>query len=126
MADPSITVNVGGEKEESKGWIKVVKKVGNWLAHKDKDQWLKDMRGNLSLVATVIATITFQSALNPQAGKEKKLERCSAKMLNPKKVRTVRRSAAEFKEVLLGVRRGCRCLLEPELFVWRKRKDVEP
>ncbi|XP_028752066.1 serine/threonine-protein phosphatase 6 regulatory ankyrin repeat subunit B-like [Neltuma alba] len=27
--------------------------------------WVEDMRGNLSLVATVISTITFQAALNP-------------------------------------------------------------
>nr|AGV40516.1 hypothetical protein [Phaseolus vulgaris] len=38
------------------------------MNHKDKDEWLKDMRGNLSLVATVIATMTFQSALNPPGG----------------------------------------------------------
>jgi hypothetical protein len=49
-----------------KGWKKVLlEKVWSWLTHKDKDKWLKDMRGNLSLVATVIATITFQMALNP-------------------------------------------------------------
>ncbi|WVY91445.1 hypothetical protein V8G54_036959 [Vigna mungo] len=62
-------MNVEGEqKEETKGWRKGLKKVGNWLAHKDHDTWLKDIRGNLSLVATVIATITFQSALNPPGG----------------------------------------------------------
>ncbi|XP_020219620.1 uncharacterized protein LOC109802613 [Cajanus cajan] len=38
------------------------------MAHKNKNEWLKDMRGMLSLVATVIATITFQSALNPPGG----------------------------------------------------------
>lgn len=37
-------------------------------AHKKKDEWLKDMRGNLSLLATVIATMTFQSAINPPGG----------------------------------------------------------
>jgi hypothetical protein len=52
-----------------KGWKKVLlEKVWSWLTHKDKDKWLKDMRGNLSLVATVIATITFQMALNPPGG----------------------------------------------------------
>ncbi|TKY64301.1 mitogen-activated protein kinase 15 [Spatholobus suberectus] len=50
------------------GCRKVLKNVGNWLAHKNKDEWLKDMRGMLSLVATVIATMTFQSALNPPGG----------------------------------------------------------
>ncbi|XP_045791164.1 uncharacterized protein LOC123885868 [Trifolium pratense] len=33
-----------------------------------KDEWLEQMRGNLSLMATVIATITFQMALNPPGG----------------------------------------------------------
>ncbi|XP_014504168.1 uncharacterized protein LOC106764395 [Vigna radiata var. radiata] len=62
-------MNVEGEqKAETKGWRKGLKKVRNWLAHKDNDNWLKDIRGNLSLVATVIATITFQSALNPPGG----------------------------------------------------------
>ncbi|XP_014504312.1 uncharacterized protein LOC106764560 [Vigna radiata var. radiata] len=62
-------MNVEGEqKAETKGWRKGLNKVGNWLAHKDNDNWLKDIRGNLSLVATVIATITFQSALNPPGG----------------------------------------------------------
>ncbi|PNX77518.1 hypothetical protein L195_g033486 [Trifolium pratense] len=67
--------NVGGSteiptnEESMKGWEKVLlEKVWSWLTHKDKDEWLKDMRGNLSLVATVIATITFQMALNPPGG----------------------------------------------------------
>ncbi|XP_017429740.2 uncharacterized protein LOC108337675 isoform X2 [Vigna angularis] len=63
------TMNVEGEQRaETKGWRKGLNKVGNWLAQKDNDNWLKDIRGNLSLVATVIATITFQSALNPPGG----------------------------------------------------------
>ena len=35
-------------------------------------------------------------------GNEKKLERCSAKMLNPKKARTMWRSVAEFEKVSFG------------------------
>ncbi|TKY64305.1 mitogen-activated protein kinase 15 [Spatholobus suberectus] len=57
-----------GSREETKGWRKVMKSVINWLAYKDENEWLKDMRGNLSLVATVIATMTFQSAINPPGG----------------------------------------------------------
>ena len=30
-----------------------------------KDKWLIEMRGNLSMVATVIATISFQNVVNP-------------------------------------------------------------
>ncbi|KAK4269117.1 hypothetical protein QN277_022315 [Acacia crassicarpa] len=35
----------------------------DWLRH--GDEWLEEMRGNLSLVSTVIATITFQALINP-------------------------------------------------------------
>ncbi|XP_020219592.1 uncharacterized protein LOC109802583 [Cajanus cajan] len=58
------------EESESKleWWTRVIKNVGNWLAHKDKVKWLKDMRGLLCVVATVIATMTFQSAMNPPGG----------------------------------------------------------
>ncbi|KAL2337909.1 hypothetical protein Fmac_012355 [Flemingia macrophylla] len=51
-----------------KGCRRVLRKVRNWLEHKNNDEWLKDMRGMLSLVATVIATMTFQSAINPPGG----------------------------------------------------------
>jgi len=51
-----------------KGWRKALRSVSNWLAHKDKDEWLKDMRGILSLVAALIASLTFQSAINPPGG----------------------------------------------------------
>jgi len=47
-----------------KGW----RKVWSWMAFKDKDEWLEQMRGNLGLIATVISTITFQIALNPPGG----------------------------------------------------------
>nr|KYP63660.1 hypothetical protein KK1_018239 [Cajanus cajan] len=65
-----------------KGCRRVLRKVGNWLEHKNNGEWLKDMRGMLSLVATVIATMTFQSALNPPGGvwptKEGLVETCSS------------------------------------------------
>ncbi|KAI4308525.1 hypothetical protein L6164_031586 [Bauhinia variegata] len=34
----------------------------------EKNDWLEDMRGNLSMVAGLIASITFQAALNPPGG----------------------------------------------------------
>ncbi|KAI4308541.1 hypothetical protein L6164_031600 [Bauhinia variegata] len=34
----------------------------------DKKEWLEDMRGNLSMIAALIAAITFQAALNPPGG----------------------------------------------------------
>lgn len=63
-------MNEKGESklEEMKGCRKLIKSIGNWLTHKNKDEWLKDMRGNLSLVATVISTMTFQTAINPPGG----------------------------------------------------------
>ncbi|KAI9119907.1 hypothetical protein K1719_009296 [Acacia pycnantha] len=54
-------------EEESCGkklwWKNVFKSINKWLKY--NGDWLEDMRGSLSLVATVIATITFQAALNP-------------------------------------------------------------
>ncbi|CAJ1947800.1 unnamed protein product [Sphenostylis stenocarpa] len=65
----TMATNIGGDSgKEMKGWRKGLKRVGNWMAHKDKDKWLKDMRGMLSLMATVIATMTFQSGINPPGG----------------------------------------------------------
>ncbi|CAJ1950847.1 unnamed protein product [Sphenostylis stenocarpa] len=55
-------------KEEIKGWRKAINSIGIWLANKNKDEWLKDMRGNLSLAATIITTMTFQTAINPPGG----------------------------------------------------------
>ncbi|KAK7381810.1 hypothetical protein VNO80_00357 [Phaseolus coccineus] len=55
-------------KEEKKWWKKGIEKMTNWLAIKNKDEWLKDMRGNLSLAATIITTMTFQTAINPPGG----------------------------------------------------------
>ncbi|KAJ1420367.1 PGG domain [Sesbania bispinosa] len=67
MGHPSSTTK--DDVAPKKGyWRKFIEHVGSWMAHKDKDEWLKDMRGNLSLVATVISTMTFQFAYNPPGG----------------------------------------------------------
>ncbi|WVZ26653.1 hypothetical protein V8G54_005197 [Vigna mungo] len=56
-------------KEEKKWWKTCIEKMGNWLGiNVNKDEWLKDMRGNLSLAATIITTMTFQTAINPPGG----------------------------------------------------------
>ncbi|QHO02602.1 hypothetical protein HN51_055464 [Arachis hypogaea] len=34
----------------------------------ENKQWMEDIRGNLAMVATVIATVTFQMGLNPPSG----------------------------------------------------------
>jgi len=55
-------------KEQEKGWRRVLELAKIWLLYKDKDKWLEKMRGNLSVVAIFIATVTFQMALNPPGG----------------------------------------------------------
>ncbi|KAJ1401031.1 PGG domain [Sesbania bispinosa] len=50
------------------GWRKFIGRVGDWFAYKDRGEWLKDMKGGLSLTATIIATMTFQLATNPPGG----------------------------------------------------------
>ncbi|WJX92172.1 hypothetical protein P8452_73852 [Trifolium repens] len=62
------TVETTTNEEQHKGWRKVLERLGGWLSYKDKNIWLEQMRGNLSLMATVIATMTFQMALNPPGG----------------------------------------------------------
>jgi len=49
MQDLSITMEEK-LKEEKKWWKKGIEKMVNRLVIKKKDDWLKDMRGNLSLV----------------------------------------------------------------------------
>lgn len=46
--------------------IWILKWIGGWF--RDKGDWIEEMRGNLSLVSTVIATITFQALVNPPGG----------------------------------------------------------
>ena len=40
----------------------------NALKAAREGEWLKDMRGNLAMMATVITTMTFQAGLNPPGG----------------------------------------------------------
>ncbi|KAI9119736.1 hypothetical protein K1719_009125 [Acacia pycnantha] len=49
--------------KEDRSWRNVFKSIDECLVY--KGYWLEEMRGDLSLVATVIATMTFQAALNP-------------------------------------------------------------
>ncbi|XP_028793211.1 ankyrin repeat-containing protein At5g02620-like [Neltuma alba] len=60
--------NVVGQQEvrpRKKFWRNILKRMGKWFDHNSDNNWLEDMRGNLSLVATVMATITFQAVFNP-------------------------------------------------------------
>jgi hypothetical protein len=64
------TMNNEVENEEPKKgcWRKLLEVAESCLSHKDEDKWLDQMKGNLGLIATVIATMTFQMALNPPGG----------------------------------------------------------
>ncbi|KAI9089918.1 hypothetical protein K1719_028888 [Acacia pycnantha] len=44
-------------------WRKMTRHMGKWFDH--SVEWFEEMRGNLSTVATVISTMTFQSIINP-------------------------------------------------------------
>ncbi|XP_028752078.1 serine/threonine-protein phosphatase 6 regulatory ankyrin repeat subunit B-like [Neltuma alba] len=60
--------NVVGQQQgrpRKKFWRNILKRMGKWFDHNSDNNWLEDMRGNLSLVATVVATITFQAVFNP-------------------------------------------------------------
>ncbi|KAI9108707.1 hypothetical protein K1719_020354 [Acacia pycnantha] len=59
-------VTGGRPKKKGKRTKKIFKRMGKWFKH--DGNWLEEMRGNLSLVATVIATMTFQVAINPPGG----------------------------------------------------------
>ncbi|XP_028752080.1 uncharacterized protein LOC114711819 [Neltuma alba] len=54
------------KKKKRNCLIRLLKWIGGWFKH--KGDWVEEMRGNLSLVSTVIATITFQSLVNPPGG----------------------------------------------------------
>ncbi|WJX91745.1 hypothetical protein P8452_73473 [Trifolium repens] len=66
-----ITVDIPKpEKLKKKVWRQFVKRTGKCLSppKEDKDKWLKEMRANLGLMATVITTMSFQMILNPPGG----------------------------------------------------------
>jgi hypothetical protein len=62
-------LNQAAGSVEKNSCTKVLK---NWvLGDKDDDnqaKWLKDMRGGLSMTASIIATMSFQLAVNPPGG----------------------------------------------------------
>ncbi|KAK4269179.1 hypothetical protein QN277_022371 [Acacia crassicarpa] len=61
------TIDVASESCGKKwSWKNVFKSIDKLLQY--NGDWLEDMRGNLSLVATVISSITFQTVLNPPGG----------------------------------------------------------
>ncbi|XP_061360247.1 uncharacterized protein LOC133304254 [Gastrolobium bilobum] len=66
---PSATYNiVAKDTPPKKAWRKILEGAVDWLAYKDKSEWLNDMRGNMSMAASIIATMTFKLATNPPGG----------------------------------------------------------
>ncbi|XP_057450824.1 uncharacterized protein LOC130742740 [Lotus japonicus] len=63
-------MEIGGEERAppKKGWAKFLGWVENCLKDEDKLKWVENMRGSLSLMASIIATMTFQLATNPPGG----------------------------------------------------------
>jgi len=64
--EEEVTVLVEQNVTENKWWKEPKDKIISWMTAKDK--WLIEMRGNLSMVATVIGTISFQNVVNPLSG----------------------------------------------------------
>lgn len=63
------SIETAANEEPKKGWRKALEGIESWVSYKDKeDKWWDDMRGNFGLIATVIATMTFQMVLNPPGG----------------------------------------------------------
>jgi len=52
-----------GSKENS--LRRILGTVGSLEPSVDNDNWLKEIRGTLGLIATVIATMLFQMGINP-------------------------------------------------------------
>ena len=48
--------------------MKILRGIGEWSSRHEDEYWTQDMKENLSLVSTVIATITFQAMINPPGG----------------------------------------------------------
>ncbi|KAI4308636.1 hypothetical protein L6164_031692 [Bauhinia variegata] len=64
---PSSATSNGDQLSMKEKWRKFITHADHLLTA-NKDEWLEDMRGNLSMVAALISTITFQAALNPPGG----------------------------------------------------------
>ena len=45
-----------------------LERAAKWFDYKNKGEWLKDMKGSISLTASIIATMTFSLATNPPGG----------------------------------------------------------
>ncbi|XP_028807409.1 ankyrin repeat-containing protein At5g02620-like [Neltuma alba] len=63
ITDELVFDQAAASPKEKRRTKKIFKCMGKWFKH--NGGWLEEMRGNLSLVATVIATMTFQVAINP-------------------------------------------------------------
>ncbi|KAI9119924.1 hypothetical protein K1719_009313 [Acacia pycnantha] len=61
-----ILIEDGSDGPTKCSWSHVLESIDNWLRY--KGNWVAEMRGNLSVVATFLASISFQAITNPPGG----------------------------------------------------------
>ncbi|KAJ1394818.1 PGG domain, partial [Sesbania bispinosa] len=106
MSHPAVMVGEG-ERASKRGWRRYLERVGAWLAHKDKGEWFKDMKTSVSLIASIIATMSFQLATNPpggvvQIGPEDDVDHCRAGLCPGQAVLAAGRYSSQYKMFLMS------------------------
>jgi len=106
-------------EEPKNGWRKALEGIESWLSYKDKDKWLDDMRGNLSLVATVVATMTFQMVLNPPGGIRSMKDDANPPggNANPPSAENLDMFCSSFKGILLCPGEAVLAAVHPEKYI---------
>ncbi|XP_045790034.1 uncharacterized protein LOC123884846 [Trifolium pratense] len=56
------------ENPPKSSFRKFFQSLDEWFEYKHKDKWIEDMKGSISLTASIIATMTFSLATNPPGG----------------------------------------------------------
>lgn len=62
---PFIEIVGIGEEERGPKSGKILERVGDWLTYQNTEEWVKDRKGSLGLMDSIIATMTFQLSTNP-------------------------------------------------------------
>jgi hypothetical protein len=56
------------ENSPKSSYRKFFESLDEWFQYKNKGKWIEDMKGSISLTASIIATMTFSLATNPPGG----------------------------------------------------------
>ncbi|PNX89548.1 hypothetical protein L195_g045668, partial [Trifolium pratense] len=56
------------ENPPKSSFRKFFQSLDEWFEYKNKGKWIEDMKGSISLTASIIATMTFSLATNPPGG----------------------------------------------------------